>query len=529
MLMGRASGVLLHPTSLPGSFGVGDLGPEAYRFVDWLAGARQRYWQMLPLNLPDSESSPYMSLSAFSGNSWLVSPERLVDDGLLARHELNEAVLTHSEHVQRVPFSLVMHHKGRLLERAVERFNALAEGDALRVEFEQFRTAQAEWLANHALFLALRERNSDAPWRAWKEGVDSQSRPDPEARRALAPRQAYFEVLQFLFARQWSALRRYARDRGIAIIGDLPIYVSEESADVWGNREQFQLDGEGRPLAVAGVPPDYFSETGQLWNNPLYDWSRMERDGYQWWIRRVKAVLKQCDVARLDHFRGFHEYWSIPAGETTAINGKWVAGPADALFETIRKALAHDADSAPRGLPAASVTRPELPFIAEDLGMITEEVHDFRKRIGLPGMVVLQFVLPDEYRFWPLDELEANAVVFTGTHDNDTTRGWFRHEMLPHPDRLARLRRHTSADESRIAWELVELAWRSSADTALAPLQDLLGLGSEARMNRPGTTSADHPNWTWRFPPGSLTADLMHRLADLTAQSNRLGPTGERT
>jgi 4-alpha-glucanotransferase len=330
----------------------------------------------------------------------------------------------------------------------------------------------------------------------------------------LAHRFAVHLVLQFLFFRQWQPLREHARRRGIRIVGDIPIYVSHDSADVWANRRLFQLDSHGNSTSVAGVPPDYFAATGQLWNNPLYDWQTMEAAGFAWWIRRLKASLSLVDYVRLDHFRGFEAYWSVPAGESTAINGQWVPGPRDKLLKAFDDAL--------RPLGSAATETPNVPIIAEDLGMITDDVHALRHRFQLPGMKVLQFMLPGEpWDRTSAENFEPNSVVYTGTHDNDTSLGWFREKILPHPELLNRLRQYVPCDEARLPWEFVEYAWRTGSNLAIAPLQDVLLLDASARMNTPGTSGEHTTNWRWKFSPSMLTDDIQRDLAELTRSAGR--------
>lgn len=511
MLTERASGVLLHPTSIPTRFGVGDLGPQAWGFVDWLAGAGQRYWQVLPLCPADAGGSPYQSASSFAGNPLLISPELLVRDGLLSESDLHAAALPDYEWALRVNFPLVTERKMQLLEKAVHNLHAQGDNNAWREQLHQFVSDHRSWVEGHALFMAAREANQFLPWQKWSNFRDLKP---PAIPRDLAPRFMVHLVFQFLFFRQWQELRNRARERGIKIIGDIPIYVSYDSADVWANRHLFQLDADGNSTRVAGVPPDYFAATGQLWNNPLYDWHAMESERYAWWIRRLKASLALVDEVRLDHFRGFEAYWSVPAGELTAMNGEWIPGPRDQLLQAFADVL--------RPAEATHVEGPQVPIIAEDLGMITEEVHALRKRFQLPGMKVLQFMLPGEPwdRTGP-DDFEPNSVVYTGTHDNDTSLGWFREKMLPDHGLLERLRQYVPCHEHNFAWEFIEYAWRSSSNLAIAPLQDLLSLDSSARMNTPGTSGDATTNWRWKYSPGMLTDSVRQRLADLTRSTQR--------
>ncbi|GIX03435.1 MAG: 4-alpha-glucanotransferase [Planctomycetaceae bacterium] len=509
MLRHRASGILLHPTSLCTPFGMGDIGPEAERFIAWLAAARQHYWQVLPLVPTGGEWSPYQSPSAFAGNPWLISPEKLRRDGLITENDLSEAVLPDSGALSHIDFPTVIARKSRLLELASQRLLRLPTSSALLQAYEAFKQHHASWLEDHALFMVLREKHGHRSWLEWDQYVDAQRRPLPGVRDLLQSELEQQRSWQFLFWHQWQELRCFAQAHGVKIIGDLPIYVSHDSADVWANRSWFQLTETGHPQRVAGVPPDYFSATGQLWNNPLYAWDALRADGYRWWIRRLQTTLEQVDIVRLDHFRGFEAYWSVPAGETTAIHGEWVPGPADDLLHALQTACA-DAQG-------------DLPIIAEDLGMITPAVHALRQRFGLPGMVVLQFRLPGAAHDPPfrLDEFDPNTVVYTGTHDNDTVRGWFVTDILPYPERLEALRRITPCDPHDISWEFLEIAWKCSAHLAIAPLQDVLSLGSEARMNTPGTSGPQFLNWRWKMQPGMLTPDVQNRLKVLTLATGR--------
>ena len=514
MRSNRASGVLLHPTSLPGRFGIGDLGPEVYRFIDWLAGAGQTYWQFLPLGPPGEWGAPYQSLSVFAGNPMLISPEPLAETGLLAEEHLRNAGAEVGSDLQRVDFPRVEKAKNRLLELAGERFSTLPVTDPLRGEFDDFCARHAAWLNDFAMFMALREANQQRAWTCWDLHVDGNKEPLPDAIEQLRHRVQFHRFVQWVFHRQWQAVRQYANERGIRLIGDLPIYVSHDGADVWSSRELFQLDPEGRPTALAGVPPDYFSETGQLWSNPLYDWEANRRQGYAWWIRRVRALLDRVDLIRLDHFRGYQAYWTVPADAATAEQGWWAPGPGAELFEALDQAI--ETRNACMGSPDT------LPLIAENLGVITRDVDALQHQFGLPGMIVLQFALAGavEGDFDPAN-IALNTVVYTGTHDNNTTRGWFEEELHRHPEQLRAVRRFLSARPETIAWEVIEVAWRCSGEIAMAPLQDLLGYGSEARMNRPGTTSPQHPNWSWRVLPQSLDRPLQERCAHLTDDTGR--------
>jgi len=494
--MGRQSGILLHPTSLPGRSGIGDLGAGAYRFVDFLAEAGQTLWQVLPLGPAGYGNSPYQSLSSMAGNPLLVSLEALAGDGWLAAADLARAP---DFPANRVDFGAVIPYKERLLGKAARTFFERA-GEGARREFDAFCADTRHWLDAYARFAALKAANGGRAWTEWS----ARHEPDPAAVEAE-------RFIQFAFFRQWNALRRYAGAAGIEIIGDLPIFVAHDSCDVWANKELFDLDADGRPRTIAGVPPDYFSATGQCWGNPLYRWDRMAEDGYAWWIERVRATLERVDRVRLDHFRGFEKYYEIPGGASTAVVGRWVAGPGARLFEAFERALG------------------KLPFIAEDLGYITPEVHALRDRFGFPGMRVLQFAFggasPDD-PFRPYNYVR-NCVVYTGTHDNDTTLGWFHNSdsgastLDPAEALLERARalRYLGTEGSEIHWDFIRAALASVADTAVIPLQDVLGLGSEARMNRPA--SADN-NWVWRFEEPSLIPRLATRLGDMTEIYGRL-------
>jgi 4-alpha-glucanotransferase len=486
----RGAGLLLHPTSLPGPYGIGDLGPVAYEWVDALARARQKWWQVLPLGPTGWGDSPYQSFSAFAGNSYLISPDGLADDGLVNRSDLAGLHFP----ADRVDYGAAGRFKLDLGARAWHNFRT-GSAPALRGPFEEFTTRAAAWLDDYALFAALKETQGGTAWNDWPEDLVLR-RPEAlaRARRELADAVGVCRFRQFLFFRQWRALKKYAHDRGIRLIGDVPIFVSADSSDVWDHPGQFQLDERRRPRVVAGVPPDYFSSTGQLWGNPLYDWEAMKADGFSWWIARLRATLELVDLVRLDHFRGFEAYWAVPAGMPTAEVGQWVKAPGADLFRTLRAALGG------------------LPVIAEDLGLITPEVEALRDNFALPGMRILQFAFVGDPadRFLP-HNYERNAVVYTGTHDNDTTAGWYA--TLSDRDRAFLHRYLPHVGGQTVAWDLLRLAWGSVADLALAPLQDVLGLGHEARMNMPGRPEG---NWQWRLTPGMLHPGVLDRLADVT-------------
>ena len=496
----RTSGLLLHVTSLPGPFGIGDLGPAAHRFLDLLAEAGQGLWQTLPLVPVGHGDSPYASPSTFAGNALLVSPKRLVEDGLLDASDLAGAPAVPAE---RVDYDAVRTWKGGLIETAYRRFEAGA-APGLRAELDAFAHVHAGWLDDYALFAVLKEKHGGAAWTEWPAAL-ARRQPDAldAARATLAEAVGRVRFEQFVFWRQWAALRAHARRRGVRLFGDLPIYVAHDSADVWADRDLFSLDADGRPVAVAGVPPDYFSATGQRWGNPLYRWDKMAEDGFAWWTRRLRHTLSLVDLVRLDHFRAFEAYWRVPADEPTAQRGAWVEGPGEAPFRAFEKSL---------GAP--------LPLVAEDLGLITPAVRSLMERLGLPGMAVLQFAfgggpenayLPHHYR--------PRLVAYTGTHDNDTFRGWWEESATEEERAFARRYLDLEHTDEAPHWAAVRALMASVADTVVVPVQDLIGLGGDARMNTPGEEAG---NWTWRLGEDALTGDLAARLRALTETYGRL-------
>jgi 4-alpha-glucanotransferase len=491
----RVSGILLHPTSLPGPPGIGDLGPAAYRFADFLARAGQRRWQVLPLGPTGYGDSPYSCTSSFAGNPLLISPEALEADGYLAPGDAGAPDLD----PRRVDYAAVHRYKEMLLDRAWDRFERSPPPGAADA-FAAFCGKEAAWLEDYALFTAARRHLGGAPWLAWDEGLRAR-RPEALAawRSRLAREMERVRLEQFLFFSQWDALKAHANARGVELIGDLPIFVPLDSADVWAHPGLFELDAQERPTVVAGVPPDYFSATGQLWGNPLYRWEAHADTGFAWWVARVETTLRRVDHLRLDHFRGFAAYWEVAAEARDAIGGRWVKGPGKALFDAIAQDL---------GYP--------LPLIAEDLGVITDDVTALRESLGLPGMAVLQFAFDSDATNPHLPAHHVpNQVVFTGTHDNDTAVGWFAGLT---PEVRARVLAHTGTDGSAIHRDLMDLALGSVAHTAILPLQDALGLGSEARMNHPGHATG---NWTWRVAPGQPDAKLADTLAAAAAHHLR--------
>lgn len=499
---GRACGILLHPTSLPGPFGIGDLGPAALGFLDWLQEAGQTLWQVLPLGPTGYGDSPYASFSSFAGNPLLVSLEKLASAGLVDRRDLDHVPSFRGD---RVDYGAVISWKLPLLRRAAQRF--LSDGAARdRGRYEDFCAAEAWWLDDFAAFMSIKALHPGAWNRDWPAGLALR---DPQAldrlRRERADEIDAERAVQFFFFQQWDALRAEAARRGIAVIGDLPIFVAPDSADVWAHRELFRLDDRGLPTVVSGVPPDYFAATGQLWGNPLYDWDAMARDGFRFWVRRIRAARRMVDLVRVDHFRGFAANWAVPAGSATAADGRWEVVPGQALFEALAKDLG------------------TLPIIAEDLGVITPDVVALRERFGFPGMRVLQFAfdrnesgaLGAGNRFLPHNHV-PDSVVYTGTHDNDTTAGWYAART---PDEKAAVDRYAPSSEREIAWRFIRMALSSVCRWAVVPLQDVLGLGSEARMNTPGTTGA--ANWSWRAPPDALSHAAAARMRDLAETYGR--------
>jgi 4-alpha-glucanotransferase len=483
----RCCGILLHPSSLPGPYGIGDLGPSAYRWLDWLAASGVRLWQILPLGPTGYGDSPYQCFSAFAGNPYLVSPDLLMEMELLNREDLTDMPAWEA---RRVDYGQLYQWKPALLAKAYAHF--LADPESLLPEFDAFLAENATWLDDYALFMAIKEVHGGGPWNGWPEPL-RQRNPAAlvEARKNLAERVSLYSFTQFLFFKQWYALKGYANEHNLQVIGDIPLFVAYDSSDVWAHPELFYLDPDGAPTVVAGVPPDYFSPTGQLWGNPLYRWDVHRAGGYAWWLDRIRAALRLVDIVRIDHFRGFAGYWEIPAGNPTAEHGRWVPGPGADLFNVIEKKLG------------------DLPIIAEDLGVITPDVVALRDQFGFPGMKILQFAFsgPDNVflpHFYP-----QNCVVYSGTHDNDTSRGWY--ESVPEGEKDF-ARRYLRVDGSDIPWDLIRAGWGSTAVFALAPMQDLLGLGTEARMNFPSRLGG---NWEWRMTEDALNRDLQSMIQEL--------------
>ncbi|CAN5406485.1 4-alpha-glucanotransferase [soil metagenome] len=497
MRLTRSSGILLHPTSLPGPHGSGDLGEAAYHFVDWLVGAGQKLWQMLPLGGIGPGNSPYMSSSAFAGNVLLIDLSDLQQKGWLTADEmaLPDGLLD-----ERIDYGVVVPWRMEMLATAAKRF--AAEGDAgSRAEYDLFCLGHQIWLDDYALFMALTDANPGQVWSDWSPGLASR---DADAmKRALTShgtRVDFWKFCQWSFFRQWGALRAYANEKGVKIVGDAPIFIAYQSAEVWANQGLFELDSAGKPTVVAGVPPDYFSATGQRWGNPLYRWSAHAADGYAWWIQRIRQTFEMVDIVRIDHFRGFAAHWEIAADEPTAMNGKWVPGPGDALFEALARAIG------------------PMPIIAEDLGIITPDVEALRRHFAFPGMRILQFAFGEDSRNLYLPHhYQPDTVVYPGTHDNDTTQGWW---SSTGEDQRHFARSYLGTDGTDIHWALIRAACASVADTAIYALQDVLGLPTRYRMNHPGYGEG---YWEWRFEWSQVEPVHAERLREMTVLYSRDG------
>lgn len=489
MILNRSSGILLHITSLPSRFGIGDLGKSARNFIDFLKKSSQKYWQILPLGPTGFGDSPYQTFSAFAGNPLLIDPIQLIENGLLSNDDISESLSFPNDYVD---YGVVIKYKDTLFRKAFSNFN-------MGHEIQKFSQKMSYWLDDYALFMAIKQHNSGAPWNIWLPSI---KRHLPAAiehyKKKLSYDINYYKFLQFIFFKQWKQLKEYANKQGIEIIGDIPIFVALDSADAWSKYHIFQLDQEHNPIAVAGVPPDFFSETGQLWGNPLYNWDNLKEMQYRWWIERFKINHQLYDIIRIDHFRGFSGYWSVPIKEKTAKNGKWESAPGIDFFESINNQMG------------------DLPIIAEDLGIITNDVVELRDKFNFPGMKILQFAFGsgDDNAFLPHNYPE-NCVVYTGTHDNATTEGWFKSAAK---NEINHLLSYLEKEDSPISWQLIQLAWKSKAALAIAPLQDLLGLDDKARMNTPSIAGG---NWQWRFTNNDLNYDLAKRLRNLTWECER--------
>ena len=488
----RSAGILLHPTSLPGKFGIGDLGYEAYNFVNFLESAGQKIWQVFPLGPTGYGDSPYQSFSAFAGNLFILSPEKLRDYGYLDDDDINNPPSFDNTSIE---YGKVIEYKNSLNVKAYENFKNDKKG--LEKEFSLFIKENNDWLDDFSLFMAAKNFHDGVEWTKWeKDLVLRKPKAMKEWKVKLSDKINYYNFIQFIFEKQWRELKNYANKKGVKIIGDIPIFVAFDSADVWSQKEYYSVDKEGKLLFVAGVPPDYFSATGQLWGNPLFNWKEMEKDDYLWWRRRITKLLGLVDIIRIDHFRGFDAYWEIPGNAETAIKGRWVKGPGTKLFSIIEKYLG------------------KLPIMAEDLGVITKSVADLRDKFEFPGMKILQFAFGTnmETKFLP-HNIPFNSAVYTGSHDNDTTRGYFDKEKLNGTDIYSHAQKYLNYYGDDITFELIRAAYRSSADTVVIPMQDILNLNGNSRMNFPGRLGG---NWTWRFKWEQVPWELQNCYKDLT-------------
>ena len=493
----RSSGILFHPTSLPGKYGIGTLGKEAYAFIDFLKKSRQKLWQIFPLGPTGYGDSPYQSFSSFAGNPYLIDFDLLIEAHLLSEEDLRDVFFGDNE--EYIDYGAIYNQKYPLLRKAYENFKS-SDNHEMRENLEHFKRENASWLNDYSLYISLKNHFNGLPWNEWAHDIKNREHGAMEHyRNELADDIEYHNFIQFLFFKQWGDVKRYANENGIKIIGDIPIFVAADSSDAWANPEIFLFDEERKPVKVAGVPPDYFSATGQLWGNPLYNWQKLKETNYSWWVERVRANLSTCDIIRIDHFRGFEAYWAVPYGDDTAINGQWEPGPGIDLFNAIKSQLG------------------ELPIIAEDLGLMTQGVIDLRETTGFPGMKILGFAFDsgEENDYLP-HTYTKNCVVYTGTHDNDTLIGWF--QKAKEEDRQFARDYLNSRSDDEIHWDAIRGAWSSVASMAISPVQDFLGLGSEARINTPGVAAG---NWQWRLRHGVLTDELAERIAKLTRVYSR--------
>ena len=497
--MERSAGVIMHIASLPGKFGIGTFGKEAYEYVEFLYKSGMRYWQILPLGQTGYGDSPYQSFSAFAGNPYFIDFDILKDEGILSKAEyINENSGDNEEYIY---YGLLFNIKYIVLRRAYENFKK-SHNFLLKEYFESFKEENNWWLDNYSLYMAVKGKFNLASWQEWDDDIKKRRPETIELyRNELSDEIEFWSFIQFLFFKQWNELKSYANEKGIKIIGDMPIYVAEDSADVWSNPEAYLIYEETlKPISIAGCPPDAFSETGQLWGNPIYDWNYMEKTGYKWWIKRVEESLKLYDVVRIDHFRGFESYWEIPYGDTTAINGKWVKGPGIKLFNAIKESLG------------------EINVIAEDLGFLTNEVKEFLEETGFPGMKVLQFAFDEreESNYLP-HTYTNNCIAYTGTHDNDTFRGWF--ELTGNKSDVKYCKEYLAlTEEEGYNWGFIRGAWASVADVSIALMQDFLNLGNETRVNFPSTLGG---NWKWRIKEGSYNTELADKIYKYTKMYGR--------
>lgn len=494
----RKAGILLHPTSFPSPYGIGDLGEGAYRFIDFLKASGQKLWQVLPIGPTGYGDSPYQSFSSFAGQPLIISPQKLYDMGLLTMSDLAEIPEWEAHSID---FGPLIEYKYSLYKKAYALFLDLDKESPIYKAFSAFVTTEDHWLVEYALFMAVKDAHQGVMWTEWSKDIAFPTEKDIAAwTKKLETDVNYYKFLQFLFYDQWFALKTYANDKGIQIIGDTPIFVAFDSADVWANKELFHLDTKGYPTFVAGVPPDYFSETGQLWGNPLYNWAKHKETGYAWWIKKVDYTLKLVDILRIDHFRGFEAYWAIPYGAPNAIEGEWRKGPFKDLFYAFESALGQN-----------------LPIIAEDLGVITPAVEDLRDSFHLPGMKILQFAFEslEENGFLPHHYI-PNSVCYTGTHDNDTTLGWYNNATEESRDKV---RRYMNTDGNDVVWDFIRICFGSVSEMAIIPLQDAFSLDTRGRMNVPGVAGG---NWQWRYTQEMLSDGLIQRLRSVTELYGRI-------
>jgi 4-alpha-glucanotransferase len=497
----RAAGILLHPTSLPGKYGIGDLGPEAYRFVDFLVSAGQTLWQVFPLGPTGYGDSPYQCFSAFAGNPLLISPDKLHNDGILSDEDIKN-IPQHDP--QKIDFGTIIDYKYSLLKKAYENFKKKKSSK----DFDKFCKENDDWLDDYALFIAVKEHHGGGIWTEWNKDL-IQRKPETlkEWTNKLENEINFRKFIQYNFFKQWLELRKYANENGVKIIGDMPIFIAYDSADLWQHKELFSVDKNGKLDFVAGVPPDYFSETGQLWGNPLFKWKEMEKDDFEWWRRRISKLLQYVDIIRIDHFRGFDAFWEIPGNAKTAITGRWVKAPGEKFFSILKKYLG------------------ELPIIAEDLGVITKSVRELRDKFDFPGMKILQFAFGTkmETKFLP-HNLIANSLIMTGSHDNDTTRAYFEKAKKQDNNIYEHMQKYLNYYGDEMVFELIRTAYRSVSDLAVIPMQDILNLGGEARMNFPGTLGG---NWTWRFTWEMVPYGIADKYKEIAALYERPKPVEE--
>ena len=493
----RSAGILLHPTSLPGKYGIGDLGKEAYKFIDFLDSAGQTLWQVLPLGPTGYGDSPYQSFSTFAGNPLLISPDLLKDDGLLSEEDLNE--IPESDPIK-IAYGEAIDFKYKLLRTAYDNFKK--KGHDFEKECGEFCNENKFWLDDFSLFMACKNHHGGVVWTSWDPEIALRKKGAVEKwTDKLHDEIQFYKFIQYKFFSQWTNVKKYANDKGILIIGDIPIFIAYDSSDLWANKKSFSVDKEGKLETVAGVPPDYFSATGQLWGNPLYRWDVMEKDGFTWWLNRISQTKKFVDIIRIDHFRGLEAYYEIPGDADTAMNGRWRKAPGDKLFQTIKKKLG------------------DLPILAEDLGVITKPVRELRDKYDLPGMNILQFAFgpTGEKRFLP-HNVKRNSVVLTGAHDNDTSRGFFENEKKQNSEVFLHAQKYMNYYGPDMCPELIRLAYSSCADIVMIPMQDILNLPTEARMNFP---SVPHGNWTWRFTWDQVNDGLSDKYLELVKLYDR--------